>query len=178
MGNKIMYLASCLIFSDQHSYIHVDGNVLSRVSNSSSSQAHLKMAGAHSFSMKGNRFNSWNLPSNDTIFVWLVQWNCNNTISLSSNHFSVIKAGQALNLDFLSSATPTMIAIVFEQTMGVLDLVFHIWNWQKSCRRAQCTLVGKIFNSSLPLGQHHLIFSESLHSVESFDISIILGEQW
>jgi hypothetical protein len=45
MGNKITCLASCLILSDQQSYILVDGNILSRVSNSLSSQAHLKMAG-------------------------------------------------------------------------------------------------------------------------------------
>ena len=170
-GNKITCLASCLTLIGDDSYVRLDDNIFSGAGESSSSQAGIVMRGDNSFSMHGNSFSNWN-SSNDAVSVQLIQGNGNHTISLSSNYFRGIKARRVLTLDFLSSATPTNIANVFEQTLVVSDSVFYIHNWPKSCGSATCTLVGNIFYSSLSLGRHQIWVSESVNSVASIDASL------
>ncbi|KAL3790397.1 hypothetical protein ACHAW5_008354 [Stephanodiscus triporus] len=180
-GNKITCLASCLSLTVHNSHIRVDDNVFSGAGAiSGSSQARIVMEspyiavqGYNSFSVQGNSFSNWNSPSNDAVYVQLQQQMiANHTIRLSSNDFRGIKARHVLYLDFLSSATPTNIANVFDQSLVVTDSVFYIQNWPKSCGSATCTLVGNIFNSPLSLGQHHIWVSESANSVASIDASL------
>jgi hypothetical protein len=172
-GNKITCLASCLSLTVHDSHTRVDDNVFSGAGAiSGSNQAYIVMQGYNSFSVQGNSFSNWNTPSYDAVYVQLQQGIGNHTMSLSSNDFRGIKARRVLYLDFLSSATPTNIANVFDQSLVVTDSVFYIQNWPKSCGSATCTLVGNIFNSPLSLGQHHICVSESVNSVASIDASL------
>jgi hypothetical protein len=173
MGNKVTCLVSCLYLDSQNTNIRVDNNSFRGVGSShTSSQALLVMTGANSFSIKGNIFRDWNSPNTDAVFVRLQQYNGNHTVNLNNNLFREIKARRILNLDFLGSATPANIANAFEETQVVLDSTFHIDNWPKSCGSAPCTLVGNIFNSSLPLGKHHIGVSVSMQLVASIDASL------
>lgn len=128
--------------------------------------------------LSGNHFYDITAGSNsDAVFVHIAQYNGREgTLSLSDNIFFNISAGAIFGLDFSNSDSPVNIANSFQSSLiasaSNCQAAFCILNWPTSCGDGACSLVGNIFNYSLPQGQCHLVILESADFVPTIDASL------
>ena len=181
--NKMTCKYQCLYLYSYYSSVSVNDNIIGGANDVSSSAQHLVylisyMSQNDYLSLQDNSFGNWQTrPNYDALYVDIRQYSGGTgTVGLSNNRFYNISARHVFNLYFRSSETHVNVANLFESNLEALDSIypsiFHIGDWPESCGDDPCSLVGNIFNYSLPPGQQHIAVPVSVEKVTSIDAEL------